>query len=195
MSFEICGVLLAAGSSTRFGSQKLLHNLPNKETILSLSSKTLKQSIPYSVAIVQDINSEISSILDSEGYQLIENSAHQNGIGSSISCAVKHTSPNAWVFAHADMPFVSKTTIDAVVQHLLLNHKIVAPYFQKTRGHPVGFNSCFRKDLEELNQDFGAKQIIEENMNIVKNIETEDYGVVTDIDTKLDLDFIINKHR
>ncbi len=194
MAIEICGVLLAAGSSTRFGSQKLLYDLPNKETILSLSAKTLKQSIQYTVAVVQDKNSEIAHILSSEGYKLIENSAYQNGIGSSISCAVKSTQPNAWVFALADMPFISKNTIDAVVQNLSLDHEIVAPYFQKIRGHPVGFNSSFREDLEKLNQDYGAKQLIQNNIDKLKGIETEDHGVITDIDTKLDLDFLINKH-
>lgn len=80
-----------------------------------------------------------------------------------------------------------------VVQYLCQDHMIVAPRFQNVRGYSVGFNSRFRRDLEELNQDCGAKQNIQKNNDKLKEIETEDFGVLADIDTQFDLDNVVNE--
>ena len=49
---EIHGLLLAAGASSRFGGQKLLHKLPDGESIIKKSATTLIQVLPECSAVV-----------------------------------------------------------------------------------------------------------------------------------------------
>lgn len=187
MKLEICGVLLAAGSSKRFGSDKLRFELPNKELVIYSSAKKLIQVIPNSVAVVQSKNSKICSVLTGLNYHIFENPKYEHGIASSICCAVANTSPDAWVIALADMPFIKLESIHQVVTLLRNGHKLVAPKFNNKRGHPVGISSDYKSDLLELNGDSGAKSIIERNYKNLRTFNTDDIGVIEDIDTLTDI--------
>ena len=48
----ITGILLAAGQSTRFGSDKLLHTLDNEKTIAQQAAETIIQACSDSVAVI-----------------------------------------------------------------------------------------------------------------------------------------------
>jgi molybdenum cofactor cytidylyltransferase len=49
----ITGILLAAGNASRFGSNKLLHLLPDGTPIAMAAARNLKAAIPSSLAIVR----------------------------------------------------------------------------------------------------------------------------------------------
>jgi molybdenum cofactor cytidylyltransferase len=60
------------------------------------------------------------------------------------------------------------------------------PLHKDQRGHPVGIHSRFRNDLLTLEGDAGARAIIAENKSEVRLIETDDPGVLVDVDTVAD---------
>ena len=188
MPKHICGLLLAAGSATRFGEQKLLYPLANGKSIIAASASTLKQTMQHCVAVVQNGNDEVSQILIEKGYELVVNSNHEDGMGSSIQCGISGSSADAWVIALADMPFIQEATIKTIIGHLENGEKIVAPVYKQQRGHPVGFSSIFKRQLLELNDDAGANNILQSNKSDLKTFETDDSGVIYDIDYKQDLE-------
>lgn len=188
MKFEVCGVLLAAGSSKRFGTNKLLHKLPHQETILYASAKSLIAAIPNSVAVIQAKDTKVGSILINLGFKVIENENHTQGLGSSVNCAICNTSADAWVIALADMPFVQIKTIKKIVSMLNMGHKIVAPRFNQQRGNPVGITSDYRTELLKLDSDIGAKTILNKHSQHLKLFDTDDFGVIKDIDTLSDIE-------
>lgn len=187
MITSICGILLAAGSASRFGDQKLLYPLSNGVKIITSAARTLKQVLPQCIAVVKDDSDETAKILIDEGYELAINPKPHQGIGSSIQSGIRHAHADAWVIALADMPFIQTQTISHIVEYLVDGYKIVAPSFNDRRGHPVGFNSDFKKQLLALRSDVGAKFILKNNEEILKVFRTNDPGVIQDIDTKQDL--------
>lgn len=187
MTTNICGILLAAGSASRFGDQKLLYPLSNGVKIVTSAARPLKQVLPRCVAVVTDHTNDVANILVNEGYELAINPNPHQGIGSSIQSGIRYASADAWVIALADMPFIQTHTISHIVEYLVDGYKIVAPSFNDRRGHPVGFNSEFKKQLLALHSDVGAKNILKDNKEILKIFRTNDPGVIQDIDTKKDL--------
>ena len=187
MSINICGILLAAGFASRFGEQKLLYTLPNGIKVLESAARTLIKAIPRSIAVVRRDADEVAKVLVDEGYELVVNPNPDQGMSSSIQCGIRHASADAWVIALADMPYIKTQTISKIIDLLEQGEKIVAPSFKQQRGHPVGFNSTYKSQLLELEDDFGAKNILQNNKDALKVFETDDSGVIQDIDRKQDI--------
>ena len=107
------GLLLAAGSASRFGSDKLQHALPHGVAIAVQAARHLKSEVPRIVAVVRPGADATARALEAEGcaVTVCENAA--DGMGASLACATRAAGDaDAFLVALADMPFVRRTTID-----------------------------------------------------------------------------------
>ena len=193
MPNNIVGILLAAGQSKRFGSNKLLQTLPDsKETIAYQSASNLLRVLPNSIAIVND-NEMLKQELTRTGIKVVENNNATKGMSSSIACAIQHsTNASGWVICLADMPYISEIIYQQVVDNLESGHKIVAPTFNQQQGHPVGFDSSFSDELLNLEGDRGAKNVIHDNLSCLHTFETDSNEILKDIDHPDDLNATIS---
>ena len=186
-SLNIVGLLLAAGSATRFGSDKLRHELPHGVSIAVQSARHLKLEIARVVAVVKP-QSELIKPLQAEGCEVVECENAAEGMGASLACAARAAGEaDGYLIALADMPFVRRTTIAAVRDALAAGASLAAPYFRSRRGHPVAIAGRFRDELLALGGDEGAKQLIAANEQKLVKIPVGDPGVIRDIDTPGDL--------
>ena len=186
MAKSICGILLAAGHSVRFGSQKLLHPLADGDSIGIVSAKNLKRVVRNSLAVVANDTDDLARLLTEEGYALVRNT-NNRGIGSSIACGVKHTRADAYIITLADMPYIHCETIHQIAHLLHSGSRIVVPLRNGRRGHPVGFNKIYRSELLALHSDLGARSVIEKNLQDVTFMNTSDFGCFHDIDKQEDI--------
>ena len=185
---KIVGLLLAAGSASRFGSDKLRHELPHGVSIAVQSARHLKLELDRVVAVVRPESGELSEALKTEGCEVVvcENAAE--GMGASLACAAKAAGDaGGYLIALADMPFLRRTTIAAVRDALAAGAPIAAPYFRARRGHPVAMSKKFLQELLALKGDEGAKQILAANAQAIVKIPVGDPGAIRDIDTPGDL--------
>lgn len=186
---NVVAILLAAGSATRFGSDKLLHCLPHEVPIAIQAARHLRIVFEENVlAVVRPEATQLSDRLRKEGCQVVvcENAAE--GMGASLACATRAAAEaGGFVVALADMPFIRSSTIAAVRDALVAGAPLVAPYFRARRGHPVGISAKFRSELEALRGDEGAKKIVAANESSLVKIPVGDPGVLRDIDTPQDL--------
>jgi molybdenum cofactor cytidylyltransferase len=184
----ITGLLLAAGSATRFGSDKLRHRLPHGVAIAVQAARHLKSEIATVVAVVRPHEEELFKNLEAEGCAVFvcENAAE--GMGASLACAARAAGERAgYLVALGDMPFVRRSSIAAVRDTLAAGAPLVAPYFRTRRGHPVGIAGKFFGDLVSLRGDEGAKRLLAANEKLLVKIPLGDPGVIRDIDTPGDL--------
>ena len=86
------------------------------------------------------------------------------------------------------MPRLKPATIQAVVAALAAGATIAAPYLEGERGHPVGFGARLRDELTQLTGDSGARKVLQRHADDIRRIETDDPGVLLDIDSRSDLD-------
>lgn len=189
MNRGVVGILLASGSGSRFGSDKLMHPLTGGgEPIAVHSARHLLAAIPDSIAVVRSANSRLARLLRAEGMTIAVCRDAARGMGHTLAAGVRASDGAAgWVVALADMPGILPSTIALVAQALGGGASIVAPRFRGDRGHPVGMASRFRDDLLALQGDAGARAIVAAHKDAVTLLDVDDPGVLKDIDTPADL--------
>ena len=185
---EVVGVLLAAGTASRFGADKLAHPLPHGVAVAVQAARHLKAEIARVVAVLRPGSDATARALAAEGCEVVfcENAA--DGMGASLACGVRAAGDGGgYLVALADMPFVRPSTIAALRETLAGGAALVAPYFHARRGHPVGIAGRFRTELEALTGDEGARALLAAHAAELVKVPVGDPGVIRDIDTPADV--------
>ena len=182
----IIGVLLAAGSASRFGGGKLLAALPDGTPIGLAALQCLAGAVDGVVAVVRPHDDALAAAMAARGARVTACPHASDGIGASLAWGIRATpAAAAWLIALADMPWVQPATVGVVVDALRGGARIAAPSHRGTRGHPVGFAAELYAELVALSGDEGAKPILGRHPLVL--IETPDAGVLRDVDTRQDL--------
>jgi molybdenum cofactor cytidylyltransferase len=184
----VVGILLAAGASTRFKANKLLHPLPDGTPIAVAAARNLRAAIDRVVAVVRPGVPELAEALAGAGAEVTVCPDAAAGMGHSLAHAIAITShAGGWVVALADMPFVAPDTIRRVAAALQDGADLAAPAYRGSRGHPVGFAAPYREELAALTGDAGARDVLKRDRARMRALEVDDPGVLRDIDTPEDL--------
>ncbi|MBA1147323.1 nucleotidyltransferase family protein [Ectothiorhodospiraceae bacterium WFHF3C12] len=185
----IVGILLAAGSARRFGSDKLLARLPDDRTVAGASAAAMVQALGQVMAVIRPGQLALGQVLAGAGCRVTRCPAAIDGMGASLACGVNAVADaTGWVIALADMPAVSAATIARVGEMLEEDETaIAAPAYHGARGHPVGFGRAYGPALAALAGDCGARSLVQANHDRLRVFETEDPGVLLDVDTPSDL--------
>jgi molybdenum cofactor cytidylyltransferase len=188
LPLSITGVLLAAGSGSRFGGGKLLHPLSGGIPIGVASLRNLKNALAQSVAVVRAGDRHLREQLEQEGVVVHECADAHLGMGHSLACAIRAASDSdGWVIALGDMPYLRPATISLVARHLDRPASIAQPSYRGERGHPVGFGRRYRDELLALAGDEGARTLIKRYAAEVHVLDCDDPGILRDVDRKEDL--------
>ena len=192
------GILLAAGQSTRFGSNKLLHPLIYNRPMLLVTAEKLAKVLPDSIVVINEQLVPLTAQLEQMGLRVVVNEQAEQGMGSSIACGVgacQHAS--GWLIMLADMPYLRTETIKLLADEFEhgpgergadeSSTGIIAPVYDERRGHPVGFSQCYKNELLALDEDTGARQIIQNHQSQLELVAVDDAGVIMDVDRTSDL--------
>ena len=186
---KMVGILLAAGSSSRFGSNKLLHSLPDGTAIGVAAARNLQEALSNSIAVVPQGDLELRKAFSNLGMRVVDNPLASHGMSTSIVAGINaSTDADGWVIALADMPWVKPETIRLLVEALKHGSEIVVPEYGGKRGNPVGFASKWKDPLCSLSADKGARNLIKSHAREVMRINVVDNGVLRDIDILRDVE-------
>lgn len=184
----IVGILLAAGSSQRFGSNKLLHPLTSGEPMGMAAARNLVVAVPDSLAVVPSGDQDLGERFEALGLRVVQNPHADQGMGLSLAVGVAATDSAAgWLVALADMPWIRPGTIISLASRLRDGHSLVAPLHRGRRGHPVGFARKWRSELQALTGDQGARVLLSKHSSEMVLHPTTDPGVLLDVDRRMDL--------
>lgn len=190
---KVVGILLAAGFSTRFGTNKLLAPLPAGAPeagtpVAVAAARHLAEALPELVAVVRPRAHKVSQLLREAGCRTVICKNAAQGMGTSLAAGVRAAGDaDGWVIALADMPYIRAGTIRRIAMALEEGAAIAAPSCGGERGHPVGFARRFRDDLLALTGDEGAREILKAHPDWITLYETGDRGVLRDVDVPGDL--------
>lgn len=118
----------------------------------------------------------------------LEDAGHE-GMGDSIAAGVRATrDAGGWLILPGDLPLVRADSLRRVAA-ALAQHTVVLPTWQGRQGHPVGFGPDCRSALLLLSGPQGAALVARAQKMVSRALELEldDPGIVTDIDTLQDL--------
>ena len=182
------GILLAAGFSRRFGTNKLLQPLADGIPMALIAARHLRAAVPNVLAVVNPGDPLLAQLLAEDGFLVTVCPRAEDGMGTSLAWAVRQVpQASAWVVALADMPFIRSETITQVADAIERPTTLAAPVFHGRRGHPVGFGGAYFEALARLTGDEGARSILRNHAEQVRWLACEDPGILKDIDTPADL--------
>ncbi|MDR2874588.1 MAG: nucleotidyltransferase family protein [Methylobacillus sp.] len=191
---DIAAIILAAGSSRRFGADKLLH--PVGEMPLAARSLLPWLRVFDHVTVVARADSgklqnAVAQALGAERaeriYWKLCADADLGMSASLIAGVAARRDASGWLIGLADMPAVPDAVIAEVASAIASDAPLAAPFFHEKRGHPVGFSARYLDDLLALDGDAGARKILERDAEKLHRIATDDPGILLDIDRPEDL--------
>jgi len=185
----IHAILLAAGSGSRFGGDKLLAQLPDGTPVGLASWRNLKSAVPACIAVVRSGDVRLREMFETEGATVIECPDAQSGMSRSLIAGLQATAESSgWIIALGDMPYIKPATITKISAAIEQGELIVLPTCQGKRGHPVGLSNRLRQELLAIQGDEGAREVVKRHANECRLIACDDDpGILRDIDTRNDL--------
>jgi molybdenum cofactor cytidylyltransferase len=185
---EISAILLAAGSGSRFGGDKLLHPLDDGVAIGAHAARNLIAAGLSVVAVVKAGDFPLADLLEQEGCNVTMFADAARGMGASLAHGVaQRRGADGWIIALGDMPLIKPATIATIARELEAGRDLIAPTCKGRRGHPVGLGKRYGAQLLALGGDAGARDIIAAHQRELTLIECDDPGVLQDIDRREDL--------
>lgn len=186
MKLSVACIVLAAGTSTRFGDDKRQVKNDDGQTLLDLTLKSIPVHFKQRILVLHSGDEAIAA-RHGASWQVVYADLADKGMGNSIAAAVTHiTDCEAVLIALADMPLVSPATFKMLAE-AAKSDRLVVPFFEDQRGNPVVIGRNFFEKLAELNGDRGARQLMQEHPEFVSRLDVNDPGILRDIDTPLDL--------
>lgn len=191
----IGGIILAAGSSRRFGDDKRKINLPSGNPVLV-------QTINNAMAVLQTVlvvlrfgdqafQEQLESEIDNANVSYFRAPDSAKGMAHSLGNAVHHVKDwDAAMILLGDMPFLNPDTLKTIFNAYIDNESkdpIIYPTYNGKPGHPVLFDRAYFDELELLEGDVGAKSVIDAHPDKVITVEVDDENIFRDIDTPDDL--------
>lgn len=197
----IAGILLAAGSSRRFGAaNKLLADIDGI-ALVRRSAETLRASRVGDIVVVTGPEPErIVAALAGLSVRYVHNPAFADGIGGSIASGVSALAPGTpgVVVVQGDMPALTAALIDRLIEAFLGagGDRVTFPVLADgSQRNPVVWPPSAFAELCALSGDRGAKALLEARRAQAVTITVTNADVFTDIDTESELQAWRAGHR
>ena len=182
------GVLvLAAGRSRRFGSDKRQALMPGGRRVLDALLEQINESGLPVLLCLDENDDDLAFEMDERNIPYHRSRRAGEGMGGTLAEGLAHI-PN-WdglLITLADMPWVRPSSYMAIAQQLK-PEIICVPSHNGKRGHPVGFGRNFFWELAELGGDSGARDLLINHSDKVREISVDDPAIHRDIDIPEDL--------
>lgn len=184
---HISAIILAAGTSKRFGQPKQLLIWKGKPLVRHVTEAALQSGISEVKIIVGEDNELITQVLKDLPVIIVKNYQWQEGQSTSVKAGVVSLDQQcrAAIFLLADQPNVKPELISILIaSHKHTQAPIIAPRFNGHPGNPVLFDQITFPDLQNITGDAGGRQIFHNYP--VLYIDWNDQSTFLDIDTEED---------
>ncbi|MDT0642673.1 nucleotidyltransferase family protein [Zunongwangia sp. F363] len=191
-------IIVAAGASRRMNKAKQL--LPLEDGILlGKVIEEAKASAAAEVIIVLGAYSEeIVSKIQNYDCIVVKNENWQQGLGSSIAAGIRYflqhkEKISAALVMLGDQPLVDSGYVDKMLKHAGENPStIIATSYPRSLGVPAVFPQNYFKELANLKEDKGAKNILRRERDSVIALNAGER--ILDIDTPQDYQNLLDRY-
>lgn len=190
----ILGIILAAGRSSRMGRSKAM--LPcgaGGEPFVRVLARALSAGGAAGVIVVgrpgaRELHAEVEALGMEATF--VENAGADAGQLSSLLAGLAvadRPGVRAILMTPVDAPLVGAGTVERLIAGFRsTGAPIVRAVHHGAHGHPVLFSRAVFDELRRADPSVGAKAVLRAYERAVLNVETDDPGVMADIDTPED---------
>lgn len=193
-------IVLAAGLSTRFHGNKLLYSVCGTPLIVrAITSLIRKEEIGNIVVVTGHMREEVEETIKRHFMEHLEGGRitavynplfREGGMSSSVKRGLEVIDKGSDILVlPGDVGCLSESTIDEVIEkYKETSWPILVACLKGRHGHPIIFRASLRGELEAIGEDSqGLKEVVKNHIKDVYCVETEDPGVLLDIDTSEDV--------
>jgi molybdenum cofactor cytidylyltransferase len=184
---RIAAIVLAAGLSSRMGSNKLLAPVSGRPMVRHAVEAALSSSAETTIVVTGHLADEVRRALSPLTPLFVENRDYSKGLSASLRCGLGQVPVgyDGAVILLGDMPGVSAALLDKLISAFdpCEGRAICVATHHGKRGNPVLWARRFFEEIMALEGDVGAKHLIAQNAELVCDVEADDDGPLADIDT------------
>ena len=175
-------ILEAAGNSSRFGSNKLLHVMDDGRPMIA-SILDAVRPVESCKRILVTQYEEVAAL--APDFEVVMNDRPDLGISHSMQLGLQAGGDaDAYMFCVCDQPGLRTSTIERLIEAYKKGTAgIVSLAWQGKMCNPKIFSSRYKEELMRLSGDTGGRQIISSHKDDILLIEAESEDEVRDIDT------------
>ena len=190
----IAAVVLAAGASTRFGSQKLLAPVRGAPLVRRTVEQVLAAGLDSVVVVLGREHQAVRAALDDLPVRFVVNPDFRDGLSTSLRTGLRDLGRafDAAIVALGDQPGISGSTIASLIEEYRRSGQpIVVPVYAGTRGNPVLFDASVFPELEAVGGDQGGREVIGRDPSRVATVSFP-FAMPGDVDTVEDYQALVD---
>lgn len=185
----IAALVLAAGRSTRFGTDnKLLADLDGVPLVARTVGEVLASGVRPVVVVTGHQAEAVTQALAGLEVQRVHNPDYARGLSTSLKAglAALPSGIDGVLVCLGDMPAVRAAHIERLIAGFAPKEgrAIVVPVHQGKRGNPVLFAASFIAEMRDADGDQGARGVIAHNGDAVAEVDLGTSAIFLDIDTQ-----------
>ena len=192
---EVGTIILAAGSSSRLGQSKQLLEW-NGKSLLQRAIDIATACGNTIVVLGSEADKHQKTI--SSKVHIVLNENWVEGMGSSLKAGLRyliHNLPNvdSVIIMVCDQPLVTVEHLHTLIEkHVSSGASVVASYYASTPGVPALFHKVLFESILQLENNQGAKKLIETNLPSAELVNFQEGAL--DIDTPDDISLLNVSH-
>ena len=186
-------MILAAGKSSRFGSQKVLVDWQGQPLIRHIVTCALEAGLSPVIVVLGASEKPIRQSLTGLDIDFVHNSAYEKGMGTSLRSgfsALPKGLNGAFLFL-GDQPCVDQSLIQAMIDHRA-NADVIIPTYNNQSGHPVLWSNRTFDRIINMSDDETGRGIQQEFACFY--VGWPDPMIPRDIDTRDDYQKLVDDH-
>ena len=191
---RLVGMVLAAGQSSRMGSEnKLLVEFLGKPLVRHVTETMITAGIDELTIVIGYQADQVAAALADLPVHLLFNPDFAAGQGHSVAAGIGALDGVVTdvLIALGDMPLITVEILqNLVAAHLAcVDHQrqITLPSCDGKRGNPIIWGGAFFPELKQLRGDAGGRQVLQDHLAAHNPVEILSPAIFCDIDTTADL--------
>ena len=188
---KLACLLTAAGSSSRFGEDKLRLTVGSQP--MGVHALNVLQVSPFDLRVLVT-SADKGYLIDAaseKGFAVVINPAPERGMSSSVRMGTEHICASGAydgiLYAVADQPNLKAATVLRLIEAFMAEPGCIwAPEAEGKRGNPVIFPAALFAELIQVTGDRGGRQVIAAHPDLLRTVSVP-AEELKDIDTKEDM--------
>ena len=194
----IAAVVLAAGTASRMGQQKLLLPMEEGRPLVRLSVERVVAAGLDDVVVVLGRDADgVGAALAGLPVRTVVNPRYAEGQSTSLRVGLDALRPEteAAVIALGDQPLPEPKLLGRLVAtHRQTRQPVVVPRYRDGRGNPVLFSAVLFDELRAVTGDQGGRGVVARDPGRVAEVAV-DAPMPADVDTWADYESLVGRSR
>lgn len=186
MNTRVAAIILAAGTSSRMGTNKLLLPIDAAPMLSHAIDAALYSQACRVLVVVGHDSGPVVRLCSECTTQVVHNADYASGMASSIRAGIDAlpADVDAALIMLGDMPYVAAKQLDDLIDaHAAEPESICVPRYRGQRGNPLLWPRRFFPALQQLTGDSGARVLLNRFDGHIRAVDFDSPAILLDCDT------------